>query len=580
MKKALITIVSFFVLGNIFAQAPVFSWSKGMSGNGTVVGYSVAVDSQRNVYTTGWFLGEADFDPGPAEYNLTSAGGNDIFILKLDSSGNFVWAKKMGGPQNNQVGNDIATDPLGNLYIAGYFNGTVDFDPGPGVHQLSSSSFAAFILKLDSNGNFIWCNSFGGFNESEAYAISVDNAGNVYTTGSFIGNIDFDPGPGITELSSTAGSRDVYIYKLDASGNFIWAKKIGGNLFDKSFNICLDKSGNVYSTGVLNEYSFPLDRFWFALDQSGYDFKDSIFVTKLDANGNTAWIKYMVSDSTAEGNGIVVDASGNVYTCGRFLGKTDFDPGTNSFILEASAYDDIYVSKLNSSGEFVWAKKFNGPATANYWHNGISVCLDWNQDIYLAGYFGDYIDADPNTRSAILNAAGNADILLLKLDKNGNYVWATSMGNNSLDWSIGLASDASNNIYLTGIFNGVVDFDPGQETHNLSSSAGFGAGYILKLKDTNALAIPFIVDKDCNIQTSTSIYPNPSSSILIIDKIHTICKVTMNIYNAAGQLIYKRIPINDGHNEINLANLPAGTYVYRFLSENRYLASGKFIKQH
>jgi hypothetical protein len=261
-----------------------FVWAKDLGGNGQDNGNSIAVDSAGNVLTTGFFTGTADFDPGPGTFNLTSSGSFDTFVSKLDSSGNFVWARDLGG--NGQpgsglgsFGDGIALDKAGNVYTTGFFTLTADFDPGPGTFNLTSAGDQdIFVSKLDSGGNFVWAKGFGGTGRDDGLGITLDGAGNVYTTGSFQNTADFDPGPGTFDLTS-AGSDDVFVSKLDNSGNFVWAKDLGGS----------------------------------------------------DADS---------------GSGIATFGPGNVYTTGEFQGTADFDPGPGTFNLTSAGMQDVFLSKL------------------------------------------------------------------------------------------------------------------------------------------------------------------------------------------------------------------------------------------
>ena len=161
MKKNIFLIfVSFFLLQNLNAQFPKWDWAKAISGTSYEFGFAIAVDHTGNIYSTGSFMGNADFDPGTGIYSITSASAthSDIYISKLDSLGNFIWAKTIGGI-NNDAGYAIAVDPIDgqDIFITGFFSDTVDLDPGPGVFNLFSSGGAeVFISKYDSAGNFIW----------------------------------------------------------------------------------------------------------------------------------------------------------------------------------------------------------------------------------------------------------------------------------------------------------------------------------------------------------------------------------------------------------------------------------------
>ena len=194
------------------SQLPSLNWAKNIGGSR---GNHITVDAAGNVYTTGYFSGVADFDPGPGTFYLTADGG-DAYVSKLDADGNFVWALQFGGDQTN-YGQAVNVDVSGNVYIAGYFGGTVDFDPGPAVFNITSNGQDdIFITKLDSNGNLLWAKNIGGTNSDLAYAAVLDVSGNICMTGVFIGDVDFDPGAGMFNMNG-GGNNDCFVLKLDAN---------------------------------------------------------------------------------------------------------------------------------------------------------------------------------------------------------------------------------------------------------------------------------------------------------------------------------------------------------------------------
>ena len=191
-----------------------FIWAKMVGSTGSDLGFSITTDALGYVYTTGYFSDVADFDPGAGTFNLTPNGGGDIYIQKLDSNGNFIWAKSMGGSIGSEDGRSITTDVSGNVYTTGYFENTVDFDPGAGTFNLiSNGGKDIFIQKLDSNGTFIWAKSMGTTGIDHGFSITTDASGIVYTVGAFSGTVDFDPGAGTFNVTSN-GYIDLFIQKL------------------------------------------------------------------------------------------------------------------------------------------------------------------------------------------------------------------------------------------------------------------------------------------------------------------------------------------------------------------------------
>jgi hypothetical protein len=208
----------------------------------------VTVDGSGNVYTTGYFIGPTDFDPGPGVFQLTSAGSSETFVVKLDGAGNFIWARQLGGGS----GNSLAVDQSGNVFTTGIFFGAADFDPGPGVFNLDAAGGDdIFVSKLDGAGNFVWARQVGSMKYEWAGGVALDASGSVYATGYFSDTVDFDPGPGMFPLSS-AGDQDLFLSKLDDDGNFIWARSLGGSGEDRGLAVTVDVGGSVYATGYFS----------------------------------------------------------------------------------------------------------------------------------------------------------------------------------------------------------------------------------------------------------------------------------------------------------------------------------------
>ena len=476
MKKKL---PAFFLLMIATSLLPILSlaqslqWAKQLGGVSTNCwGMSVATDGVGNVYTAGVFLETIDFDPGSGTFNLTSAGGQDVFISKLDASGNFIWAKQLGGTSNDSYCT-IIIDGSGNIYTTGWFWGTADFDPGPGTYNLTSvGGYGVFVSKLDASGNFIWAKQWGGTSADISTDIATDAAGNVYTSGFFNGTVDFDPGVGTFNLTAALSTLGAFISKLDASGNFVWAKKWGGTSAESSsgYSIAVDASGNIYTCGnFVGTVDFDPGVGTFnltAIAVGGYHG----FISKLDASGNFVWAKAMDGTSiTGRNQSITTDAAGNVYTTGWFDGTVDFDLGAGTFNLTAAG-KDIFISKLDASGNFIYAKQLGGISEDEGW----SIVTDACGNVYTTGYFYGTVDFDPGLGIFNLTApAGVVEAFISKLDPSGNFILAKQFGGTSLGMEI--TTDAAENVYTTGWFSGTGDFDPDSGIFNLTAAGSLDA---------------------------------------------------------------------------------------------------------
>ena len=483
----LVLIIAF--AGSASANDVAFGYAAGMGGTGGDVGGGIVVDASGSVYTTGSFQGTADFDPGAGTANLTSTGNFDIFVSKLDSAGNFVWAKAMGGTSGD-FGNGIAVDASGNVYTTGSFKGTVDFDPGMNTFNLASAAGSSdiFVQKLDSAGDFVWAKAMGGTSSDFGSDIAVDASNNVYTTGGFSSVADFAPGAGTANLIS-AGLDDIFVSKLDSLGNFAWAKAMGGTGSDFGSGIVVDASDNVYTTGQFSGTA-DFDPGTGALDLSSTGQSD-IFVSKLNPAGIFLWAGAMGGTTSDTGKDIALDASENVYTTGVFAGTADFDPGEATENLASAGSNDIFVSKLDSSGIFIWAKALGGTGL----DNGLGITVDALSDVYTTGQFSGTADFDPGAGAANRTSAGQSDIFVSRLDSAGNFVWAKAMGGTSGDISGGIAVDPFGNVYTTGNFTGTADFDPDLDAANLLS-AGNADIFVSKLAFATWVDFGFVGSED------------------------------------------------------------------------------------
>jgi len=448
MKKTFLLFILALCSIALFAQNVDWLWAKQAGGTDYDFGHSIAVDANGNNYVTGSFSGSSTF----GTTTLTSSGDKDIFVAKIDHNGNWLWAKQAGGISYD-YGRGIAVDDNGNSYITGEFEESATF----GTTTLTSSgSYDIFVAKLDSSGNWLWAKQAWGIGEDVGFSIAVDAKGNSYITGVFMESANF----GTTTLTSS-GDYDIFVAKLDINSNWLWAKQAGGTDDDYGNGIAVDANGNSYVTGYFSESatfgtttltsSGDIDIFVAKLDSSGNwlwanqaggtncdyghgiavddngnsyiigNFLESanfgittltssgyydIFVAKLDINGNWLWAKQAGGTSYDFGNSIAVDTNRNVYVTGFFY-SSSCSFGTITLINSSSEYIDIFVAKLDINGNWLWAKQAGGTSD----DCGYGITVDVNGNSYITGIFRGSATFGTTT----LTSSGDFDIFVAKL---------------------------------------------------------------------------------------------------------------------------------------------------------------------
>lgn len=337
-----------------------FIWAKkfgGSSNNHYCRVYDVTTDASNNVYLTGTYTGTIDFNPGSGVFTLESLGYNNVFIAKLDANGNFLWAKKFGASQITSTSSTpygpsgILIDSQGNICITGNFDGVADFDPGSNTFNLiSAGEMDTYLVKLTSDGNFIWGKSFGGTLSDTAEEFCIDNSGNIFITGYFAGQADFDPDISVNSLDAQLGT-DSYVVKFTSSGNFCWVKQFGNTIKLESYSIDLDANENIYITGSFyGTADFNPDAGTTNLTAITNFF--SIYIVKLNADGTFVWAKSITGNEN-DMSKLVVDSNDDIYISGSFIGTADFDPGAGVVNVTVGATYHLFILKLDSNGNYI-----------------------------------------------------------------------------------------------------------------------------------------------------------------------------------------------------------------------------------
>ncbi len=535
---------------------------------------------------------------------------------------NHHWTRNADGG-TSAIGKCMAVDAAGNVYTAGVFGSTSDFDNSPAVGNLTSNGANdIFLVKTSAQGNFLWAKNFGGSGEDIPSEIVLDQAGNAYITGTFVGTADFNPDAGVTNLTS-AGMEDVFVIKVNPSGQLDWAKSVGGTDSDEGNAIDIDDfDGSVF---VFGTFRTTVDFDPGAGIQNGTSNGSSdIFMLKLSAAGNYVTSKTVGSISADRGRDIVVDASsGDQFMTGMFGGDTDFNPGVP--VVELTGANDIFVLKLDSSNDFVFAKKMGGIAvdegrsididdngfiyvhgsfisTCNFDPNGGTMnvtsngsddvfvvqlapdgSLNWvktvgsigtedfmdmdvtnSGGIYITGEMANNMDANPDLAiTTTLTKLGAEDVYIIALNSNGTFNWATSYGTADVaayTRGYGIYADESSNVYITGSFTGTVDFNASPSMNNITAVAGSDSWYQKLGSGENSL-------NDHQLLSHLSVSPNPSTGVFNLNSDIQLENAEMTITNLRGEVIQTTTNFNSQDFKLNLENTASGVYLISVVSD-------------
>lgn len=552
MIKTYATVIGLFFTGILSAQNLDFEWAKQNGGADLDQGRAIHTDASGNVYIAGNFEGTADFDPGVGQLNLTSFGGKDIFVQKLAANGDLIWTKHIGKGNSEANAFSVSTDASGNVYTTGVFQGTAGFDPNGNGSSLVSAGGNDIFIHKMSSNGDLVWVKQIGGVDLDEGRSILDANGDILVVGSFMATVDFDPNATSFELVS-AGETDIFTLKLDSDGNFIWANRSGGSGFDGASAIDLDASGNIYTVGNF-ESTVDFDPGAGSSDLTSNGISD-VYIQKLDANGNFIWAKQIGGSLLDFGNAISVDENDGVYITGSFFETVDFNPGTGMYTFISFGADDVFILKLDHDGDFVWANQIGSVNS----EQGLDIEISPTGHVITSGAFQGSVDFDPSVSVDNLTSNGDRDIFMQILNSDGNYLWTERTGGSGWDIFFDMSIDNNGDIYSTGAFPATVDFDPSFGITNLSSSGSYDV-FVQKLNSTT-LNIP----SNGEIH-EFSIYPNPTSDQLSIVSLANLKNFSVNIVNAQGKSVFQSEFTNSGLMKINL-DIPNGMYILEISCE-------------
>lgn len=341
-------------------------WVRKFAGStGYESGKTLVADPSGNVISSGTFYGIADFDPGVNVFELGGSGYYGAYTVKLSTNGEFVWAKTT--PGNYTVPNEMAIDENGNIYNVGIFYSSVDFNPGAGTFTLVGQYYDTYIQKLTPQGDFVWARHLTSSYYCYAHEILVDEDENIYLAGAFNGTTDFDPDLVATQtITITNYQYRAYLLKLDENGLFQYLRQLAPNCVSIATGLARDAENNIYVAGYFAGSSDfnpdPLSEFPMS-SLNGYE---DIFLTKFDPSANFITTVSMGGTNYDYVTGLSVTNAGPLVLSGSFLGTSDFDPSVASANLTSAGMADAYIARLTQCTPVTTTESVSACGSLNY----------------------------------------------------------------------------------------------------------------------------------------------------------------------------------------------------------------------
>ncbi len=539
--SSLLTLLAFST-----ATSQNFEWIRGAGGTSFDIANDVTADPAGNSYATGWIKDTVMFDT----IQTISTGGQDFFLSKYDPNGNLLWVVTGGGPSGNDQGYGVDVDAMGNVYVAGSFQDTVNFS---GQTLNGINLYDIFIAKYDPFGSLIWIKENGSSMDDQANDIKVAPNGSVYICGNIGGSITF----GGSNLAATGV--DMFLAKYTSAGAAVWGVNGGGSSADNAYGMVLDESNGIYVTGPFRgTATFGTS----SVISSG---DDDIYLVKYDTSGAFQWVQSGGSTAQDQGNFVSFyrDES-QVLLTGYFSGAACIFGLTN---LTGNGSSTMFTAIYDLTGALVEADAYGSSSMSQ----GTGFVVDAMGNKYLLGQFNGSLTIDSLTITSN-NATFGWDVLLFKFDTTGVAEWGLNAGGTGFwDTGNGLAIDGDNNVFFGGTFQGTAYF-------GTDSLVGFPTAdmFIAKIEGDT---LPIIIRREIpyNQDASVKSWPNPARENLYFEIMDAqIAEGELEIFDVSGRRILKQANSGERRFEVSLDGFQPGFYQWKY-HQNDVLNSGKFF---
>lgn len=407
-------------------------WGATYGGRSSTALYELSASSTNELYGVGFFGGPADFGFG----EVTSQGRYDGFLMKKTAEGAPLWVKTFGQTGSTRI-RSVSVAPNGDVVVAGYFDGSVDF--GLGVRSASSAE-DGFVARFDAAGNALWDYLVPGTGVVHLEQVRVSGDGQVIVVGNFTSSLN----SGLGVLSSQ-GDFDIFLAKLSASGTPVWHKRLGSAGRDNSQAIAISPSNGDVVIGGLFRQSVDFGG-GPVTAQGSYN----AFIARYNAAGNHIWSKKVGGKDYDAIRTVAIDAFGEIVVGGFFFFTADFGGGPISAV---GGYDN-FVAKYRGNGEFRWARTFDTKENDELWQ----LRTDSQGFILVAGMYRQ----DATTGGPTLRLTGVADSYITKLSRSGTHLWTRTSNGPSAVIAYTVAVMPDDRVVTGGYFEGAANFGQGE----------------------------------------------------------------------------------------------------------------------
>ncbi|MDP3392399.1 FG-GAP-like repeat-containing protein [Sediminibacterium sp.] len=593
MRNTITSILLLFIFFSIYSktaaqtapQSPDFAIRFGTNSPNYSQGvWDVHVDNAGNTYAGGNFNGTSNFNPSGTAINLTAFSlYADGYVAKYNSSGIAQWVipittQNTGGASTNNSNyvSGVTTDVSGNVYVTGFFYGTVDFDPSLTTNNLTSAGAGdIFIAKYNSNGQYQWAYRVGGTSNDIGVRVKLDGNGNVFVAGKFgstsmQANTTGTGSPITLTNTTTNGANDVFILKYTLNGVFQQAVSYGGASNDDAYDLAIDGNNNVFLAG---------------------SFAGTVSVNSLSITSNGNYDAYLLktnNDLTAQflfnlgGTGadkvetIAIDGNNDVIIAGNLSGAagTSFDvnpsPSQVNTITNSVTAVEVFVAKYGNDGSYKWAIAMSGSASHNSRPLGLGT--DACNNVVLGGAFTGTINFNPSGAGGSFTATSSWGAAVAKFSEAGNFLWgfivtAASVSTYRLAYNKTINKYAIGGDLRTSTTYPNADFDPTSGSNNLSSfNSTHGAAMLALYPDPGNVIPTITLGSVANVATSATSFNLPYSATTAGANqysITTSAPTPMNGFTTVNNSSLVTSPIN-----VTIPASPANTYNFNLTVKN------------